>query len=77
MRNLINCKKIEYSYECKLCNFKCSYKSNYDTHLSTRKHKMMVKNEELSQKKTHTVISSQLDTTTPTTEYINTCKLYF
>ena len=28
-------------YICKLCNFKCSKKSNYNTHLLTAKHKMM------------------------------------
>ncbi len=35
----------DYAYECKLCNFVCCYKSNYDTHLSTRKHQIKVKNE--------------------------------
>jgi len=37
-------------YECNLCNFKCSKKSNFDAHLSTRKHKhndnSLQKNEE-------------------------------
>ena len=39
----------EYMYECKLCDFVCCYKSNYDTHLSTRKHKIMVTNGNLQQ----------------------------
>lgn len=29
-------------YYCKLCDFGCSKQSNYDNHLSTRKHKMIV-----------------------------------
>ena len=28
-------------YECIICHFKCCKKSNYDKHLSTRKHKML------------------------------------
>ena len=76
MRNSLNGKKNEHKYECKICDFVCSYKSNYDIHLSTRKHETMIKNEGLSQAITHTVISSQVDTSTPTstTETINTCK---
>jgi hypothetical protein len=31
-------------YECKKCNFKCSKKSNYTTHLSTVKHKLLTGN---------------------------------
>lgn len=72
MRNSLNGKKNEHNYECKICDFVCCYKSNYDIHLSTRKHNTMVKNEELSKELTHTVISSQVDTST--TENINTCK---
>ena len=74
MRNSLNGKKNEHNYECKICDFVCCYKSNYDIHLSTRKHITMVKNEELSKEPTHTVISSQVDTSTLTTETINTCK---
>ena len=29
-------------YYCKLCDFGCSKQSNYDNHISTRKHKMIV-----------------------------------
>ena len=29
-------------FECKICNFKCSKLSNYNIHLSTDKHKMMI-----------------------------------
>ena len=72
MRNSLNGKKNEHMYECKICDFVCSYKSNYDIHISTRKHDTKVKNDELSKEPTHTVISSQVDT--PTTETINTCK---
>jgi len=72
MRNSLNGKKNEHNYECKICHFVCCYKSNYDIHLSTRKHITMVKNEELSKKPPHTVISSQVDTSTA--ETINTCK---
>ena len=72
MRNSLNGKKNEHNYECKMCDFVCCYKSNYDIHLSTRKHVTMVKNEELSKETTHTVISSQVDTSTA--ETINTCK---
>ena len=28
-------------YYCELCDFGCSKKSNFDKHLSTRKHKMV------------------------------------
>jgi hypothetical protein len=48
MSDSLNGKKNESDYECKICDFKCSYKSNYDIHISTRKHKTMVKNEGLS-----------------------------
>ncbi len=72
MRNSLNGKKNEHNYECKICHFVCCYKSNYDIHLSTRKHIAMVKNEELSKEPTHTIISSQVDTSTA--ETINTCK---
>jgi hypothetical protein len=44
MSESLNAKKNECGYECKICNFVCSYKSNFDTHLSTRKHKKMVIN---------------------------------
>ena len=74
MRISLNGKKNEQRYECKICDFVCCYKSNYDIHLSTRKHITTVKIEELSKETTHTVISSQVDTSTPTTETINTCK---
>ena len=30
-------------FVCENCNFKCSKKSDYNRHLSTRKHKMMTK----------------------------------
>ena len=68
----LNGKKNEHRYECKICDFVCCYKSNYDIHLSTRKHITMVKNEELAKDTTHPVISSQVDTST--TETIHTCK---
>ena len=48
MADSLNGKKNENGYECKICDFKCSYKSNYDIHISTRKHQTMVKNEGLS-----------------------------
>ena len=48
MADSLNGKKNESGYECKICDFKCSYKSNYDIHISTRKHQTMVKNEGLS-----------------------------
>ena len=48
MSDSLNGKKNESGYECKICDFKCSYKSNYDIHISTRKHQAMVKNEGLS-----------------------------
>jgi hypothetical protein len=44
MSDSLNGKKNECGYECKICNFVCSYKSNYDAHLSTRKHQKMVIN---------------------------------
>ena len=47
MSESLNGKKNEYFYECSICDFKCSYKSNYDAHLSTQKHKTNVKNEEV------------------------------
>ena len=37
-------------YYCELCHFGCSKKSNYDKHLSTRKHKMLVNASITSQK---------------------------
>ena len=33
------------NYECELCNFKCSKKSNFVTHLSTVKHKRLQNND--------------------------------
>ena len=44
MSESLNAKKNECGYECKFCNFVCCYKSNFETHLSTRKHKKMVIN---------------------------------
>ncbi len=44
MSESLNGKKNECFYECVICDFKCSYKSNYEAHLSTQKHKTMVKN---------------------------------
>ena len=38
-------------FECIKCNFKCSKKSNYNNHLSTRKHKMMTNNDTLETEK--------------------------
>ena len=32
--------KNEYLFLCKKCNFKCSYKSDYNRHILTAKHKM-------------------------------------
>jgi len=32
-------------YECELCNFKCSKKSNFNTHLTTLKHKRLQNND--------------------------------
>jgi len=46
MSESLNDKKNECFYECSICDFKCSYKSNYDAHLSTQKHKTKVKNDE-------------------------------
>ena len=37
-------------YYCELCDFGCSKKSNFDKHLSTRKHKMLVNTSTTSQK---------------------------
>jgi hypothetical protein len=48
MSESFNGKKNECFYECINCDFKCCYKSNYEAHLSTQKHKTMVKNNELS-----------------------------
>jgi hypothetical protein len=47
MGESFNGKRVEGGYECKICDFRCSYKSNYDIHISTRKHKTMVKHEGL------------------------------
>ena len=47
MSESLNGKKNECFYACSICDFKCSYKSNYDAHLSTQKHKTKVKNEEV------------------------------
>ena len=33
------------NYECELCNFKCSKKSNFNTHLTTLKHKRLQNND--------------------------------
>ena len=35
-------------YECQLCKFKCSKKSNYMTHLTTAKHKLLTENADLT-----------------------------
>lgn len=42
-------KKNDSCYKCSICDFVCSYKSNYETHLLTHKHQTMVQNEELLQ----------------------------
>ena len=34
-----NNEKNEKSFVCEVCDFKCSYKSNYVKHLTTDKHK--------------------------------------
>ncbi len=47
MGDSFNGKIPEGGYECKICDFRCSYKSNYDIHISTRKHQTMVKHEGL------------------------------
>ena len=33
--------KISYNFFCKYCDYKCNKKSEYDKHLSTRKHKIL------------------------------------
>ena len=38
-------------YYCKLCDFGCSKQSNYDNHISTRKHKMIVNDSKMIVKK--------------------------
>ena len=37
------------TYECVKCNFKCSKNSNYNMHLTTTKHKQIIKNNETMQ----------------------------
>ena len=56
MSESLNDKKNECFYECSICDFKCSYKSNYDIHLSTQKHKTKVKNEETSHQPPENII---------------------
>ena len=68
MSDSLNGKKNEGGYECKICHFKCSYKSNYDTHISTRKHQTMVKNEGLH------VDSPVVHSTVQTAIPVNTCR---
>ena len=36
------CQKMPNTYVCENCNFRCSKKSNYDKHLTTRKHQMLL-----------------------------------
>ena len=72
MSESLNDKKNESFYECLICDFKCSYKSNYDTHLSTRKHKTMVINEEaLQQPSDNTIIPSKEKMSNNTCKYCN------
>ena len=33
-------KKMPILFACNLCDFKCSKRSNYNSHLTTRKHEM-------------------------------------
>ena len=47
MGDPLNGKIPEGGYECKICDFRCSYESNYKIHISTRKHQTMVKHEGL------------------------------
>ena len=39
---LKKCQKMPNAYNCETCNFTCSKKSNYDKHLLTRKHQMLL-----------------------------------
>jgi hypothetical protein len=49
-QNLKKMPKNADIFVCKFCDFKCSKKSNYDKHLSTRKHKMMTNDDAKSEK---------------------------
>jgi len=42
--------KIEKKFYCEKCDYKCSYLSDWNKHLSTRKHKMVVNGSKLSKK---------------------------
>lgn len=42
MLNMMPTKKTD-NFECKICNFVCRKQSNYDKHLSTRKHSLLTK----------------------------------
>ena len=52
--------KNALEFICELCNFKCSKKSNYDKHLTTRKHKNTYKclqNDEQKKPKIHICVN--------------------
>ena len=43
--------KNAQNYECKLCDFKCYRKTNWDSHILTNKHKFRTNPNNLEQKK--------------------------
>ena len=43
-------RKVANSFYCETCHYKCSRKSSYDKHLSTRKHKMLIDAKKYPQK---------------------------
>ena len=43
--------KNAQNYECKLCDFKCCRKTNWDSHILTNKHKFRTNPNILEQKK--------------------------
>ena len=49
-KNAENAKKTPKEFICELCDFKCSKKSNYNLHILTRKHKMVINDNKKSQK---------------------------
>ena len=48
-------------FECKICNFNCSKKSNYDRHLLTAKHKNRTLLSKKEQKKCRTILDKQIN----------------
>ena len=69
-------KNAEY-FVCNLCDFKCSKLSNYNLHLSTRKHKMKQNETTLAPKNAETLCCNNCEKTFNSRKRRITAKFFF